>query len=143
MKKIMFIPFVLLATTALVGCDRGAETAAPPSERVQAEKTVEPSAKTSENGMLTVDPAVVDTCSRPDNVVAARVSWNASAAGTEGIEIWLQSPGEERKLWLASGAVASEQTGPWLKDGSTVTLVNGEDKRELATVLIEGRGCSN
>ena len=139
-----------LLTTALVltaGCKPDGE---PPS--ASQDSSVKPALTASEpvasdslaqisNGMLIVDPATVDLCKEPDGAMAAKVSWNASPAGTEGVEVWLQGPGEEKKLWSAGGAVSSAQTGRWLRDGSSVTLVNAENKQELARIQINSRPC--
>jgi len=53
------------------------------------------------------------------------VSWDATALPADGVQIWLQSPGEARKLWTAAAAQGSERTGEWLQNGTKVILVAG------------------
>jgi len=93
--------------------------------------------------MLTVDPAVVDACTHPDNLAAVNVTWDATAAGTEGIQIFLQDAAGAKKLWSAAGAKGSQETGQWMADGSQVILVNGADSRELGRVGIKFTPCAN
>lgn len=133
--------FLVVLALALSACNEpasdsantGATTPAPPTTPVSL-------AKNSENGMLTVDPAIVRACPGAD-AIAAKVRWNATSAGTEGIQLWMQGPGEEKKLWSAAGAVGEGDMGPWLREGSAVILVNGEDKKELARIVIAAVPC--
>ncbi|MDO5611383.1 MAG: hypothetical protein Q4G62_11550 [Pseudomonadota bacterium] len=95
----------------------------------------------STNGMLTVHHAVIDMCEVPNGVVSSLVSWNASATGTEGTQVWLKEPGKNAVLWSEAGAVFESTTGQWLRNGSEVILINAQDKRELARVSITARPC--
>ena len=129
------------ATIVLIaGCKPDAQAPAATQDSAPAQPV---SLAQTANGMLTVDPATVDLCKETDGFMASKVSWNASAAGTEGVEVWLQSPGEEKKLWSASGAISSAETGRWLRDGSVVTLVNGEGAKELAKIQITSKPCGH
>ena len=135
----------MLAVTLVLmaGCKPDGQPPVPTTNTGPAAPTAPESLAQTSNGMLTVDPATVDLCKETDGVMAANVSWNASAAGTEGVEVWMQAPGEEKKLWSATGAISSAETGRWLRDGSLVTLVNGEgDKQELAKIQIASRPCN-
>ena len=99
-------------------------------------------AVTSSNGMLTVDPAVIDLCKNPEGIIAADVKWNASSTGTESTEVWLESPGEGRKRWSGAGAIFETRTGTWLRDGSKVILINNGTKQELAQIQIVAKPCA-
>lgn len=92
-------------------------------------------------GMLKLDPAIVDLCKQSDGLMAADIGWNAATAGTKGVEVWVHAPGERKKLWLAGGAVDSARTGRWLRDGTVVTLVNAENEQTLADVQIAAQAC--
>jgi len=130
------------ATLVLIaGCKPDGQPPAATQASAPAAPVAPVSLAQTSNGMLTVDPATVDLCKETDGFMAAKVSWNASAAGTEGVEVWLQSPGEEKKLWSASGAISSAETGRWLREGSVVTLVNGEGAQELAKIQIASKPC--
>lgn len=129
---------LFLASTALflAGCEQSPQAPVTDQSTAPVETRI-----TSENEMLTVDPAIIDLCKKPEGIVESDVSWNASTTGTEGVEIWLQSPEGEKKVWAAGGAVLSGRTGPWMREGSEVILVNGENKQELARVKIKSRPC--
>lgn len=127
-----------LSVIAVAGCERSGPKAPGSVDG----STVVLTQVVAENGMLTVDPAIIDLCNKPEGIVASDVSWNATAAGTEGVEVLVQSPGEEKKLWSAAGAVGKARTGPWMRDGSQVILVNGEDRQELARIQIKSQPCA-
>lgn len=97
--------------------------------------------RTSDNGMLTVSPAIIDLCTVPEGIIAVDVSWDATSTGTDGTQVWLESPGEGRKLWSAAGAKLQARTGVWMRDGSKVILV-GNAGAELAQIQISARTCS-
>ena len=134
------IPVALLML-ALCGCQK------PASDNVAAETApVVPQAaanlaRSSENGMLTIDPAVVRACPGAPESVAAKVKWDASSMGVQGAQVWMQAPGEEKKLWLSGLPVGEDVTGPWLRAGSTVTLTIGEEQKELARVVVSADDC--
>jgi hypothetical protein len=92
--------------------------------------------------MLTITPGVIDLCTATDGLVASKVEWDAASTGTNGIQVWLESPGEGKKLWSEAGAVGHSVTGKWLRDGSTVSLVNGETKAELAALRLTAVPCT-
>ena len=145
------VALLLAVSMALSACDSGAGkdsavTAGPASALAPVATVAAPSPATvtrqvSANGMLTVDPAVIDTCTNTGGVIASEVSWDASAARTDGVEVYLQT-GDEKKLWSAAAAVGKETTGAWLQDGSQVILVNGADKQELARIVIKAQPCA-
>lgn len=93
------------------------------------------------NGMLRVRPGAIDRCAARDGAAAVEVQWDATRARTEGVHVYLHNPGESRKLWSTAGAVGKETTGPWMRDGSTVTLVNATDGHELAQVTLRDVAC--
>ena len=132
------VVLVAFAVIAVAGCERSAPQAPSPAQ------TLAPVATqvVSENGMLTVDPAIIDLCEKPEGVVESDVSWNATATGTEGTEVWLQSPEGEKKLWSATGAVSKSRTGPWMREGSEVILINAENRQELARIQIKSHRCA-
>lgn len=137
-----FILFTLCVAVMMSGCQQQEDRHQPQSalsEKVPA-KSQSVSEK-SDNNMLALDPAFLSLCPGTPELIAAQVTWDASATGTTGVEIWLQSPGEEKKLWAASGATGSGQTGPWMRAGSTVILLDGRDNTELARIAVGTRSC--
>lgn len=131
--------FLASALLALAACERSAPQVS--GNRQVATSPVETKV-VSENGMLTVDPAIIDLCEKPEGIVASDVSWNANSAGTEGVEIWLQGADGTKTLWSASGAVFASRTGTWMSDGSEVIMVDGENDQELARIRIKAKPCA-
>lgn len=117
-------------------CSRDAPPRLEPGVPVEGDLDV-----TSDNGMLTVAPAIIDLCAHPEGFVAADVRSDATSTGTESSEIWLESDGI-RKLWSGSGAVFEGRTGVWLKDGSKVSLVDKRDGNELASITLKANTCT-
>lgn len=97
--------------------------------------------KSSDNGMLSVSPGVANECGGPSEGMSAQVKWDASSVQTQGVEVWLQAPGEDKKLWSAGGVVGESKTGPWLRPGSMIFLINGENDQELAKIEITAAEC--
>lgn len=91
--------------------------------------------------MLTVSPGVANVCGGQTEGMTAKVKWDASSVQTQGVEVWLQAPGEDKKLWSAAGVVGESKTGPWLRPGSAIFLINGENDQELAKVEITATPC--
>ena len=121
-----------------------ADAATAPTASAGTPATAEPASGTviAEGGMLTVEPGIVDACSHPENVAVVSVRWDATAAGTEGVQLFLQDAAGNKKLWSAAGAKGSQDTGPWMADGSEVILVNAADSRELGRVKISFTPCA-
>lgn len=86
---------------------------------------------------LKLESSSIDLCKHPSGLMSAQVSWDASALPADGVQIWLQSPGEARKLWTAAAAKGSERTGEWLQNGTKVILVagHGDSTFEEAAVV--------
>jgi hypothetical protein len=93
------------------------------------------------SGMLTVKPGAIDGCESSGGPIAVEVSWDASSARTHGVQIFLQDKGGERKLWSAAGATGKGMTGSWMRDGSVITLVNGENGVQLAQAILKEVPC--
>jgi hypothetical protein len=131
----------MLLASLIVGVTACKPNTPPPQDSPASAEAAQSVVKSSENGMLTVSPAAISACDSQDVGISSDVSWNAASVGTEGVEVWLQNPEGEKKLWSASGAVDKSTTGPWMRVGSVVILVNGEDKKELARIDITSIPC--
>lgn len=135
----------LLMLTFAVGCQPEVtpnSASNTPDEPASAEKkSFDSPVVTSENGLLTVAKGRIDLCSEPEGLVASEVSWDASSVGTEGTQVWLKEAEKEPVLWSESGAKDSSATGKWLRDGTEVILINGENKQELARIKVEAIPC--
>lgn len=143
MKKTFLLAALTIAMTA---CNRTEEPAPTPNP-VNPGASSAPSSQTEEIAgkqqptYLKLDQSVVDLCAHPDGLMATQVSWDASSLPTEGVEVWLQSPGEERKLWAATTPKSTDKTGEWLRNGSKVILINGADKAVLQEIVVTEKAC--
>lgn len=114
-----------------------------PSTAPQSSPTISQSVA-SENGMLTANPGVINLCEVTDEIISSHVSWDASSATTEGVEVWLQGKEEAApKLWSADGPVGNSTTGKWLQNGHRIILIDGASKSELARINIKAVPCNN
>ena len=139
------LSLILLAPLALSGCNKpapspaGEETVPTPAPSAKARKIQESLSEPSH--MLTLRPGAIDRCKETDGLAAVEVSWDATAAKTEGVHVFLQNLGEERRLWSTAGAVGKDTTGKWMRDGATVILVNANNDQELARVQLKDVPC--
>lgn len=85
--------------------------------------------------LLEMEPAQVPDCELPARVT---VHWDARKASPKGIALEISELGQQPRLWAKTKARGSEQTGPWLQDGDSITLrdANGRilARRTLTTV---------
>jgi hypothetical protein len=147
----MLLPFfVLSSTVVLIGCREQAQPSGQakqnPAQQNQAEQIakptrVVPASLTDPRNMLTIRPGGIDRCKDQDGVISVEVEWNATAAGTDGVHVYLQNPDEDSKLWTSAGAASKERTGEWLRDGSVVRLVNANDNQDLASITLKDLPC--
>ena len=141
------LPLTLLVALALAGCngDKPAPSpigkeAVPTSAPLSQERKI-PESLSAPSHMLTLRPGAIDRCTNTDGFVAVEVSWDATAAKTEGVHVFLQNAGEERTLWSTAGAVGKDTTGKWMRDGATVILINATNQQELARVQLKDVAC--
>ena len=146
LQSLLSIPLVS-SVLLLVACGGQAPEAPAPvaeqpeQEPVAAPERVVPPSISDANGMLTLRPGGIDRCTDDDGVIAVEVEWNATAANTDGVHLYLSSPGEEEKLWSTTGAVGTGTTGEWMRDGSVVRLVNAHGDQEIASVTLKDVPC--
>lgn len=141
LQLLLSIP--LVSSALLLGACGGKAPEAPTqaAELANAPERVVPPSISSPNGMLTVSPGAIDRCADADGVIAVKVEWNATAANTDGVSLYLSNPGEEEKLWSTTGAQGNGMTGKWMRNGSVVRLVNGHGGEELASLTLKDVPC--
>lgn len=141
------LSLTLLLALALTGCN--GDKPAPSPDGHESTPVSTPSARTRQiqeslsdpSNMLILRPGAIDRCTATDGFIAVEVSWDATAAKTEGVHVFLQNAGEERKLWSSAGAVGKDTTGKWMRDGSKVILINASNEQELAHVQLKDAPC--
>ena len=144
MKAFKLLPLALVA--ALAACQQNSAPAAGTSAdqaapAAQAAPAV-PAEQKDPSGMLTIAPGAIDLCAAPEGAIAMDVSWNATKGNTDGIKVFLTDPEtKEEKLWLAAPAQGHDKTGPWMRDGTVVRLVNANTDVELAKLVVTSKAC--
>ncbi len=133
---------VVVAMGVVTACG---EQAQPPRGSLErsadtAERSEVKQALSDDKGMLTIRPGEIEGCLGPSALIAADVEWNASSANVDGIHIYIQSPGEEPKLWTTAGPIGKERTGEWLRSGSVIRMLDGS-QNELAALMLSSTPC--
>lgn len=89
---------------------------------------------------LTVTPNPVDFCT--DKTQAVEVTWDVTSANPSALEIWLEDPRGERKLWVAPSVRSGiKTTGKWMQPNSKVIAVDAAGARILNTVTLAAADC--
>ncbi len=141
---------VLAMATLLAACGNGEEgraaaqaTAPVASENTAAGASRVPPESRDPTGMLTLAPGAIDLCVATEGAIAMDVTWNATQANTDGIKIFLTDPATgEEKLWLAAPAQGTDKTGPWMREGTLVRLVDANANADLAKLTVTSVPCA-
>jgi|JI8StandDraft_1071087.scaffolds.fasta_scaffold62262_2 hypothetical protein len=113
---------MLAGVLGVAGCsqevpDVPAPVAAPVPAASAPAEAVAP-ALPSEN--VTVELSGVECGETP--VAIATVAWDAGALAAGGVSIFVESPGNARKLWAEAGQKDRATTGKWVFQGTRFTL---------------------
>ncbi|MEN5207886.1 hypothetical protein ABE493_07170 [Stenotrophomonas terrae] len=97
----------------------------------------------SVEGMV-VEPKILklDCNGAAGSSAEVQVVWRSEVAGASFVKITVGSLTQTPKLWVEGGAAGTEVTGPWINDGSELTLSDGSG-RILATIRAEATACSS
>ena len=74
-------------------------------------------------------------------VATAIANWDASSLKVAGVAIYVESPGNERKLWMEGGATGQASTGKWVFEKSRFTLQDKASGEVLATHVVDAITC--
>ena len=80
-----------------------------------------------------------DCSSQP--VAVATVRWDAGSLAPGGVSVFVESPGNARKLWLEAGPKDEAKTGKWVFEGSRFTLQSRETGDVLAQRSVDRIAC--
>src|SRR5690554_6773403 len=125
--KCVSIAAALLVATSLAACSPDTQPAptAPAESPAAAPAEEAPAAPAAiVEARLEVSPQSFSLCEHPEGLIEADLSWDASAAGTRWVQIFVESPSSERKLWASKPPQGEGRTGRWVRDGSRFTLVD-------------------
>ena len=139
--KLLTVALIVSTTACTQGAPTEGSAPAAPAAQVQSSPLI--ADQKDPSGMLTLSPSAIDLCTAVDGAIAMDVSWDATQANTDGIKIFLKDPSTgEEKLWLAAPAQGHDKTGPWMREGTVVRLVNDHTDAELAKLTVTSIKCS-
>jgi len=142
MKIGKLLTIALIVSTGACTQNAPPEDSAPVAPAAQAQSSPALADQKDPSGMLTLSPGAIDLCTAVDGTIAMDVSWDATQANTDGIKIFLKDPSTgEEKLWLAAPAQGHDKTGPWMREGSVVRLVNANTDSDLAKLTVTSVSC--
>ena len=118
MKRVL----MLAALIGLAGCSQEvpnvpAPTPAPAASTAAAAATVEDALPADK---VSVALSEVDCTGTP--VAVATMGWDAGALASGGVSVFVESPGNPRKLWVEAGQKDTAATGKWVFEGTQFTL---------------------
>lgn len=95
----------------------------------------------SVQGMV-VQPKIVklDCRGAAGSSAEVQVVWASEVAGVSFVKTTVGSLTQAPKVWVEGGAAGNEVTGPWINDGSELTLSDGNG-RILATIRAVATAC--
>lgn len=145
--KSKLVAIALLLATA--GCGQEAPPApsanpAPPAEAVAAPAPAPvavPAAEPVGDAVLSVAPGSFRACEATNGAITATAKWDASSKGAAEVAIYVESPGNERKLWLNGGATGESTTGNWVFDQTIFTMVERGTEKPLSQVTVKAVPC--
>lgn len=93
------------------------------------------------DALLSISAPEFPGCHPSYGTVVATVRWDVSSLTVGRVSIFVESPGNPRKLWAEGEARSESVTGPWVFDRTQFTLTEKESGRELAQRIIEATPC--
>ncbi|MES5814196.1 hypothetical protein [Pseudoxanthomonas sp. Soil82] len=69
------------------------------------------------------------------------LDWNISSPGVMAVRIRVGPDGGERKVWMDAGAVGQGVTGPWVKDGTVLTIEDLASGASLVELRADAGPC--
>lgn len=91
---------------------------------------------------MTINPAVISDCGRSGGRPKINVRWDATAHQTAYVRFTVNSPGMAKKGWTKGGLKGSLDTGPWGRDGMTITM-HDDMGNVLARRTVESYPCND
>ena len=120
MKRVL----MLAALIGLAGCSQEVPNVPAPAP------TPTPAASTAAGAAAVADALPADKVSvalsdvdcTGTPVAVATMGWDAGALAAGGVSVFVESPGNPRKLWVEAGQKDQATTGKWVFEGTQFTL---------------------
>lgn len=90
-------------------------------------------------GDVSVALSAVDCKESP--IAVATVSWDAGTLAAGGVAVFVESPGNARKLWVEAGQKDAATTGKWVFEGTRFTLQDRVSGAVLARRSVDAIPC--
>lgn len=136
---------VCSAAGLLAGCGSQSSSESPAASadvaKVEVARDI-PATRVDSTGSLTLSPGALDGCSAGEGGAIVEVSWDSKPVGGGDVAVYWEVPGGQRQLWVKAGEVGADRTGPWVINGSKVTLARASDDAELASLTVEEVSCT-
>ena len=119
MKRVLMLAAVL----GLAGCSQevpNVPTPAPAPAASTAAAAAAPVTDALPADKVSVALSDVDCSGTP--VAVATMGWDAGALAAGGVSVFVESPGNPRKLWVEAGQKDTATTGKWVFEGTQFTL---------------------
>jgi len=115
----------LAAMIALAGCSQEVPNVPTPAPVPAASAPAGSAPAAAEAPALTADKVTVelsDIGCGDTPVAIATLGWDAGALAAGGVSVFVESPGNARKLWVEAGQKDQATTGKWVFEGTRFTL---------------------
>ena len=117
MKRVLMLAAVL----GLAGCSQEVPNVPAPAPAPAASTAAAaPVADALPADKVSVALSDVDCSGTP--VAVATMGWDAGALAAGGVSVFVESPGNPRKLWVEAGQKDTATTGKWVFEGTQFTL---------------------
>jgi hypothetical protein len=141
----------LFTSLVLLGCDNSNRDSTPRTAAAP-----EPASETATAGeklpwivgQLPVEGTELEVSPNPASLCSAErfaveVRWDVSVANPTTLQLWLEGPTGDRKLWVApSVRQGVKTTGSWMQEGSKVIAVDASTDIVLAIAPITAASCA-
>lgn len=102
---------------------------------------VAPAAAAIGDATLSVTPGSFRACEAKDGAITATARWDVTDKGVKEVAIYVESPNNERKLWLNGGATGESTTGNWVFDQSHFEMVERGTEKPIAELTVKATPC--
>ena len=110
----------LVAVLAMVGCSQEVPNVPAPAAVAAASAPASTAAPALPADKVTL--ALSDVGCGDTPIAIATLGWDAGTLAGGGVSIFVESPGNARKLWVEAGQKDQATTGKWVFEGTKFTL---------------------
>lgn len=135
MKRVL----MLAALIGLAGCSQEVPNVPAPAPAASAAAATAAVADALPADKVSIALSDVDCSGTP--VAVATMGWDAGALAAGGVSVFVESPGNPRKLWVEAGQKDEATTGKWVFEGTQFTLQDRVSGAVLARRAVTNIPC--